>query len=76
MGDEMGWWSGWWMLFGGLLWIAFWGAVIYVIVALVRGTGRSTQAAQDDPVAIVKQRYARGEIDRDEYERIHRDLAA
>ena len=25
MGDGMGWWSGWWLVFGGLLWIAFWG---------------------------------------------------
>ena len=75
MGDGMGW-SGWWMLFGGLLWIAFWGAVIYLIVAFVRNSGRSATAPQDDPVAILKRRYARGEIGRDEYERMRRDLAA
>jgi hypothetical protein len=31
-GDGMG----WWMLFGGLLSAVFWGAVIYLLVALVR----------------------------------------
>lgn len=67
---------GWWMLFGGLLWIVFWGTVIYLIVAFVRGAGRGTQAAQDDAIDILKRRYARGEIDRDEYERMRRDLAA
>ena len=67
---------GWWMVLGGLLWIAFWGAVIYLIVAFVRSSGRSATTSQDDPIAIIKRRYARGEIDRDEYERIRRDLAA
>ena len=75
MGDGMGWWMSWWMLFGGLLWIAFWGGVIYLIVTLVRGSGHE-RAPQDDPIAILKQRYARGEIGRDEYERMRHDLAA
>ena len=76
MGDGMGWGAGWWMLFGSLLWIAFWGTAIYLIVTLVRRSGHGTQAAQDDPAAVLKQRYARGELGRDEYERMRRDLAA
>ena len=71
MGDGMG----WWMFFGGLLWIAVWGAVIYLIVALVRGSVRS-RTPEDDPVTILKRRYARGELGRDEYQRVRRDLAA
>lgn len=71
MGDGMG----WWMFLGGLPWIAFWGAVIYLIVALVRGSRRG-RTPEDDPGAILKRRYARGELGRDEYERIRRDLAA
>ena len=60
---------------GGLLWIAFWGSVIYLIVTLVRRTGPSAPAVPEDPVAVLKQRYARGEIDRDEHERMRHDLA-
>ena len=75
MAWDDGWGMGWWMLFGGLLWLAFWGAVIYLIVAFARSSGRR-QAPHDDPLDILKRRYARGEIDRDEYERMRRDLAA
>lgn len=71
MGEGMG----WWMFLGGLLWVAFWGAVVYLIVALVRGSGRSS-TPEEDAVAILKRRYARGEIGREEYERMRRDLAA
>ena len=76
MGDGMGWSMSWWMLLGGFLWIAFWGGVIYLIVTLVRSSGQNKSAPQDDPIAILKQRYARGEISRDEYERMRHDLAA
>ena len=68
MSWDMGEGMGWWMFLGGLLSIAFWGAVIYLIVALVRGSGRSAHSPQDDPVAILQRRYTRGEIGRDEYE--------
>ena len=67
---------GWWMLFGGLLSVVFWGAVIYLVVTLIRAPTRGRQPIHDDPVEILKRRYASGEIDRDEYERVRRDLAA
>ena len=77
MGDGMGWWMSWWMLFGGLLWIAFWGVTIYLIVTLVREPGQADRAEpEDDALAILKRRYARGDIGRDDYERMRRDLAA
>jgi putative membrane protein len=65
---------GWWMLFGGVLWVAFWGAVIYLVVRLVRGGPRAPRG--EEPIEIAKRRYARGEIDKAEYDRIHHDLAA
>lgn len=82
--DYHGFWhpaSGWGhMLFGGLMMIIFWGGVIALIVLLIRwqgGPGGSQphkgQAA--DALDILKQRYARGEIDRDEYQQRKRDLA-
>ena len=42
----------WWMVFGGLLWIAFSVSVVYLIVTLVRRAGPSAPAAPDDPIAI------------------------
>ncbi len=66
---------GWWMLFGGLWMVLFWGiilgGVIWAVTRLAGGrdSGRS-------PLDIAKERYARGEINAEEFERIRRDLSA
>ena len=61
-----------WGWFMPIIMIVFWGLVIWGIVALVRGvaspsnTGPSNQA--DSALEILKRRYARGEINKQEYE--------
>jgi putative membrane protein len=68
---------GWWMLWGSFLWIAFWAFVIYAIVSLVRGSQPDKpERHNDEPIEIAKRRYASGAIDKDEFDRIRRDLAA
>lgn len=67
---------GWWMVFGGFLWLIFWGTLVYFFVSLVRGPQLDTREKRDDPIDIAKRRYASGQITRDEYERIRDDLAA
>lgn len=68
---------GWWLVMSiGML--AFWGVVIWGIVALVRGapTGRRQTDAEPNterPADILRRRLARGEISPEEYERL-RDL--
>lgn len=68
---------GWgWMLFGGLHMLAFWVLVIVGIWLLVRaltGTNRPPPHHKT-PVDILKERYARGEIDKAEYEQRKADL--
>lgn len=54
-------------------------AVVGIVWALTRsratGTpGRSSAAAGPDPIDVVRQRYARGEISREEYLGIREDL--
>ena len=74
-----------WMMggFGGMWFmpifmIVFWGLVIWGIVALVRGvsspgnTGSSGQA--DSPMEVLKKRYARGEINKEEFEDKKKDI--
>lgn len=63
-----------WMGFGGLFFLLLIGVLIW---ALVRGFGPG--AASGAPQAksaedILKERYARGEIERDEYERRMADI--
>ncbi|GAA5174598.1 SHOCT domain-containing protein [Modicisalibacter zincidurans] len=66
------------MLFGGLMMVLFWGIVIALIILLVRSLtrGRGVPPSQQRPTAlnILQERYARGEIDREEYEQCRRDL--
>lgn len=70
-----GWGWGHWLGMGVSM-VVFWGLVIVAIVALVRYVGRvrdgsrPTQArGQARPEELLAQRYARGEIDDDEYTR-------
>jgi len=66
---------GWWMLFGGILWLVFLGTILYFIVyALGGGTRPSRRDDEDDALEIAKRRYARGDISREEFEQIRRDL--
>ena len=78
MHDWNMWWGGGGMWFGPL-WMIVWLAVLVaIIVGLVRwlgGTGGgsvgSTRTARD----ILDERYARGEIDREEYMRRRQDVS-
>jgi putative membrane protein len=64
-------WGGWWFVMP-VLSVAFWVAVIWVVVNVLRSPPGPTPAGGADPAApeeILAQRYARGEIDDDEYRR-------
>lgn len=66
------------MAFGGLLMILFWGGLIVLAVLLVRwlakgGTSRNA-TYESSALEILKERYARGEIDKQEFEERKRDL--
>lgn len=67
--------GGMWGLGMMLMMVVFWGAIIAGIVLVIRwlsaqGGGSSPDRALD----ILRQRYARGEIDREEFEAKRRDL--
>ena len=68
------------MIFGPLIMILVLAAVIAVTVLLVRWIGgpwpggSSHQAPTSTPLDILKERYARGEIDKEEYEERRRVL--
>ncbi len=69
---------GFWGVFGWLLMLAFWVAVIVGIVLVVRwlvaAGGHATSSREESALEILKRRYARGEIGKDEFEAKKKDL--
>jgi putative membrane protein len=60
--------------FGWMMMILFWVALILAVAWAVRN-GRGSQGGWPDAVEVLRQRLARGEIDRDEYEERLRTLS-
>ena len=65
----------------GIGMLLFWGLIIAAIVVLVRGfgagPGKSASTVRDNtPLDILRERYARGEVDKNEFEQKRRDISA
>ena len=71
--------GGFGMGFGAIFMVLFWGLIIWGIVALVRRAASpgsdSTHYRVDSPLDVLKKRYARGDIRREEYEAMRGDMA-
>lgn len=71
-------WDGGYGMVGGVMMLLFWLAIIVLVVLAVRwlsdnpGKGSGTNAARD----VLRERFARGEIDEEEFERRRRALDA
>lgn len=75
------------MLFGGLLMLLFWVLVvvgaIWLVVTLARGSQRSTGSpvstgmplGGETVLDVLKTRYAKGEITKEQFEQMKRDLS-
>ncbi len=86
-GLATGWHDSGYGMMGGIGWgwfmpifmILFWGLIIWAVVALVSGLARqdgskSAGGRGDSALEILKERYARGEINKKEYEEKKKDL--
>lgn len=70
---------GWWMVWGSIVMVLFWGAIIGLIVWAIQSVTSKTEKApppsgSQTALDIAAQRYARGEISREQFEQIKRDL--
>ncbi|WP_292232512.1 SHOCT domain-containing protein [Mesorhizobium sp.] len=82
-GPHMMWGGGWYaMIFGPLFMILFLAVLVVAVVVLVRGLGGSWSGpvsphhsvAGRTPLDILRERFARGEIDKEEFEERRRVL--
>ncbi len=69
---------------GWLFMLAFWvlaiGGIVWLVVALVQNAQRSAAggglALRQTPLDVLKTRYAKGEISKEQFEEMRRDLGA
>jgi len=77
MGSMMGY-GGGWGFFGVLHMLLWWVLIVLGIVVLVKwlvGGKGDSRTGGDRALDILRERYARGEIDKDEFDTRRRDLA-
>lgn len=74
--NEFGWWG---MGFGPMFMLLFFGVLIFGLVTLIRWLSAESsppRAREKTAVEMVQERYARGEMDRQEYEQKMQDLGS
>ena len=65
--------SGGWMI---IVWVLIITLIIWGVIALVkRGSSTSDTSQKHDPLDTAKERYAKGEISKEEFEQIKKDLS-
>jgi putative membrane protein len=69
------------MFFGGVFMWIFWLVLLVLVVLVIRAfvggssiCSGTSQSTGESPLEILKKRYARGEIDEEEFERRRREL--
>jgi len=73
-GAETG--MGWWMLWGSVWFVLLWGLIIWAVLRVAGGGSErgSERQAGARPIELAQRRYASGEISREQFEQIKRDL--
>lgn len=63
------------MWFGWIFWIVIIGLIVYLIFRLTnQKTDNQNIQSNETPLDVLKKRYARGEISKDEFDRIKLDI--
>ncbi len=65
---------GWGMGFGWIIPLLVIGLIVWAIVALTRSRMGGQDAAPDRSLAILKERFAKGELDSETYQRMRKEL--
>jgi putative membrane protein len=67
--------DGFGMGFGWIFWLVLIAIVVWAVFRITGSTQGGRNSDRKDPIQILKERYAKGEIEKDEFERMKRELA-
>jgi len=74
LGSHMGGW--WWLMM--IFYVFFLAGIVILIIFLVKWLSgperRGLPPSKDEPLEILKRRYAKGEIDKEQFEQMKKDL--
>ena len=62
------------MGFGAIIMVLFWGAIIWLVISLINAGTKKSEETPESPLDILKKRYARGEITRELYLEMEKEL--
>jgi putative membrane protein len=63
---------GWWMIFGGVFWVC---VIVLIVWGVKKLSERSGVNGGSNALDIARERYARGEISHEEFEKIKKNLS-
>jgi putative membrane protein len=70
---------GWWMMFGGIWMLVFWGLIVALVVwgirKLIEHRDSGAATGRHHSLDIAKERYAKGEISKEEFAQIKKELS-
>ncbi|MDW7777272.1 MAG: SHOCT domain-containing protein [Methanosarcinales archaeon] len=62
------------MGFGAIIMLLFWGAIIWLVISLINAGTKKSEETPESALTVLKKRYAKGEITRDQYLEIEKEL--
>ncbi|MGK9368385.1 SHOCT domain-containing protein [Melioribacter sp. Ez-97] len=64
-----------WMGFGWIFWLIVIAVIVYLIIKITNQKQTDNIYPKETPLEILKKRYAKGEISKEEFERIKKDIS-
>ncbi len=62
------------MGFGVIIMVLFWGAIIWLVISLINAGTQKSEEMSESALTILKKRYARGEVTKEQYIEMEKEL--
>ncbi len=73
-GGMMGFGMGFGIGFGAIVMVLFWGAIIWLVISLINVGIQKSEETSESALAILKKRYVKGEVTKEQYLEMEKEL--